>query len=70
MLWHLHHIIWKVAGGSDRLDNLALLHPNCHRQVHSRDNPFPPRVRYRAFEGLELDEAKVSCPVLRGREAP
>ena len=34
--WHLHHIVWKVHGGSDRLDNLALLHPNCHRQVHSR----------------------------------
>jgi 5-methylcytosine-specific restriction endonuclease McrA len=24
-----------VHGGSDRLDNLVLLHPNCHRQVHS-----------------------------------
>lgn len=33
--WHTHHIIWRVHGGSDRLDNLALLHPTCHRQVHS-----------------------------------
>jgi RNA-directed DNA polymerase len=33
--WHTHHIIWRVNGGSDRLDNLVLLHPTCHRQVHS-----------------------------------
>jgi RNA-directed DNA polymerase len=33
--WHTHHIVWRVKGGSDRLDNLALLHPDCHRQVHS-----------------------------------
>ena len=33
--WHTHHVIWRVHGGSDRLDNLVLLHPNCHRQVHS-----------------------------------
>jgi RNA-directed DNA polymerase len=70
MPWHRHHVIWKVAGGSDRLDNLVLLHPNCHRQVHSRDNPLTSRVLQRALEGLELDEAKVSRPVLRGREAP
>jgi RNA-directed DNA polymerase len=34
--WELHHIIRRVDGGSDSLDNLALLHPNCHQQTHSR----------------------------------
>ena len=34
--WHKHHIIWRTHGGSDANDNLVLLHPNCHRQVHSR----------------------------------
>lgn len=34
--WHKHHIKWKIYGGKDTNDNLALLHPNCHRQVHSR----------------------------------
>ena len=34
--WHKHHIKWKVYGGKDTNDNLVLLHPNCHRQVHSR----------------------------------
>ena len=34
--WELHHIIRRVDGGSDNLDNLVLLHPNCHQQVHSQ----------------------------------
>jgi RNA-directed DNA polymerase len=34
--WHNHHIIWRVNGGSDKADNRILLHPNCHRQVHSQ----------------------------------
>jgi RNA-directed DNA polymerase len=33
--WHVHHLRWRVHGGDDRIDNLVLLHPNCHRQVHS-----------------------------------
>jgi RNA-directed DNA polymerase len=33
--WHQHHLVWRVNGGSDALDNRVLLHPNCHRQVHS-----------------------------------
>jgi RNA-directed DNA polymerase len=35
--WEQHHIIQRVHGGPDTLDNLALLHPTCHRQVHSLD---------------------------------
>jgi RNA-directed DNA polymerase len=34
--WHNHHIIWRTHGGSDTADNRVLLHPNCHRQVHSQ----------------------------------
>jgi RNA-directed DNA polymerase len=34
--WHNHHIVWRSNGGSDKADNRLLLHPNCHRQVHSR----------------------------------
>ena len=33
--WHNHHLIWRVNGGTDTLDNRLLLHPDCHRQVHS-----------------------------------
>lgn len=32
--WNIHHIIERHKGGSDKLDNLVLLHPNCHRQLH------------------------------------
>jgi RNA-directed DNA polymerase len=32
--WHVHHLRWRSHGGSDQIDNLVLLHPNCHRQVH------------------------------------
>lgn len=34
--WHNHHIVWRTNGGSDKAENRVLLHPNCHRQVHSR----------------------------------
>ena len=33
--WHIHHLLWRSKGGSDSIENLVLLHPNCHRQVHS-----------------------------------
>ncbi len=49
--WHSHHVVWRINGGSDRLDNLVLLHPNCHRQVHSLGTPLPVRVLNRAFVG-------------------
>lgn len=32
--WHDHHIVYRVAGGNDTLENRVLLHPNCHTQVH------------------------------------
>ncbi len=34
--WHSHHVIWRVNGGKDGNNNRVLLHPNCHRQVHSQ----------------------------------
>lgn len=33
--WNTHHIIWRAKGGSDGMTNRVLLHPECHRQVHS-----------------------------------
>lgn len=34
--WNIHHVQWRVFGGSDRLTNLQLLHPTCHAQLHAR----------------------------------
>jgi len=33
--WNIHLIVERVKGGSNELSNLVLLHPNCHRQLHS-----------------------------------
>jgi RNA-directed DNA polymerase len=33
--WEIHHIIARVNGGPDTWNNRLLLHPTCHRQVHS-----------------------------------
>jgi RNA-directed DNA polymerase len=39
--WHLHHIIKRSQRGSDKLTNLVLLHPNCHRQHHVLEQSSP-----------------------------
>jgi RNA-directed DNA polymerase len=36
--WNIHHRIWRSRGGSDAMDNLELLHANCHRQIHARSS--------------------------------
>lgn len=34
--WNNHHLVWRVYGGHDGIENRILLHPNCHGQVHSQ----------------------------------
>lgn len=36
--WHTHHIEPKYLGGKSTYDNLVLLHPVCHVQVHHPEN--------------------------------
>ena len=33
--WHVHHLKARARGGDDRQENLVMLHPVCHQQVHS-----------------------------------
>jgi RNA-directed DNA polymerase len=35
--WQMHRVIPMLHGGKETLSNLQLLHPNCHRQLHSQD---------------------------------
>jgi RNA-directed DNA polymerase len=53
--WHIHHLLWRSKGGSDRADNQVLLHPTCHRQVHSQGltvvKPCPARGNREARAG-------------------
>jgi RNA-directed DNA polymerase len=32
--WRLHYCVPRVMGGSTRVDNRVLLHPECHDRVH------------------------------------
>jgi len=32
--WDIHHVVRRVDGGGDEIDNLLMLHPGCHRQIH------------------------------------
>jgi RNA-directed DNA polymerase len=32
--WDIHHVVRRVDGGGDEIDNLMMLHPNCHRVIH------------------------------------
>ncbi len=50
---HTHHIVYRVMGGSDTMDNLMLLHPECHRQLHANDNRDTTGPLMGAFERLE-----------------
>ncbi len=34
--WQNHHLVARAKGGADGAENRVLLHPDCHRQVHSR----------------------------------
>jgi len=53
--WHNHHIIWRSKGGADHAANRVLLHPNCHRLVHSQElSVEKPRP---AVEGRALPKA-------------
>jgi 5-methylcytosine-specific restriction endonuclease McrA len=34
--WHKHHIIPRSQGGTDKPDNIALLHEKCHDRLHEK----------------------------------
>jgi RNA-directed DNA polymerase len=33
---HLHHIVSRARGGSDEMDNLLFITPDCHKNMHGR----------------------------------
>jgi len=70
---HIHHIIPKSHGGTDREANLALLHENCHKKLHKnkllnlkknkqyKDASFMNTVRCR-YQKI------FNCPIIYGYE--
>ncbi|MDB5771006.1 MAG: reverse transcriptase [Burkholderia sp.] len=33
--WHVHHIVRRIDGGNNAVQNLVMVHPTCHNQIHS-----------------------------------
>ena len=52
--WHDHHIVYRVAGGSDNRSNRVLLHPVCHRRLHA----LGLQVAKPASQGLRVQSGK------------
>ena len=42
--WNVHHVIYKAHGGTDKMSNLQVLHPNCHRQLHNDERAAAAQV--------------------------
>ena len=49
----VHHIIWLSQGGSDALDNVAALCPNCHRKMHVLQEPNDVEILRKLAQSLE-----------------
>jgi RNA-directed DNA polymerase len=57
--WERHHVQWRVLGGSDKLDNLRLLHANCHRKLHAAQPK--PKAKVCDSTGVLPDRASGLC---------
>lgn len=44
---HIHHIIERAKGGTDRANNLALLHQKCHIDLHKKGLKLKPNKQYK-----------------------
>ena len=42
---HVHHIVFKSQGGSDRMDNLVTLCSECHEKIHKGELKFNKKVK-------------------------
>jgi RNA-directed DNA polymerase len=53
--WHSHHVIWRSKGGADTQENIRLVHPTCHTQIHSQGSSEGSRLTSAGLERLEPD---------------
>ncbi len=44
---HIHHIIERANGGTDRAKNLAILHEKCHDKLHKKGLKLKPNKTYK-----------------------
>ena len=45
---HIHHIIERSIGGTDRPSNLAILHNDCHKKLHKKGLRLSPNKQFKA----------------------
>jgi len=64
--WNIHQIQRKTGSGKGNVVNLMLLHPKCHRHMHSREKKVTTASGQTGVLKLEPCAAKVACTVLRG----
>ena len=57
--WHLHHIIPRSKGGTDKPDNLALLHKRCHDKLHEEGLKLKPNKQYKAETFMSTSRWKI-----------
>jgi len=50
----LHHIIRRSEGGTDKPDNLALLHTECHERLHKENLKLKSNKRYKAETAMSV----------------
>nr|WP_172689247.1 group II intron reverse transcriptase/maturase [Enterobacter cloacae]AQX35407.1 group II intron-encoded reverse transcriptase maturase [Enterobacter cloacae] len=43
--WHIHHLIRRTDGGENGNNNLVMVHPTCHRQIHANNLSIVKPVR-------------------------
>ena len=53
-LLHIHHKVRLVDGGSNEIENLVLLCPNCHRLIHYFAESFSSKEKIRYEDNLRL----------------
>jgi hypothetical protein len=64
--WEFHFKQRWTHGGSAQMNNLTVVHPECHELLHAKtDNKLGPLAGL--TEGLEPYEGKLLRAVLRGR---
>jgi excisionase family DNA binding protein len=75
---HVHHIVARVLGGKDTDDNVLVLCPSCHTQLHKTYRPHGPRKAeswsepqmvtiHDVAERLNLTYRVVLCMVKKGQ---
>jgi len=72
--WKLHHIILKSKGGTDKSNNMALLHESCHKKLHKQNlyNKLKKNKQYKESIFMNIIKSRfknsLNCKLVFGYE--